>query len=238
MGSELALLNSALESVPSVVGSHEEFSSYTRPKFLPRIQFYSKGNEKIAPGHWGIPLAAGKVVDLGAQIDVLPIARRMKAMDFTDDQHTIATCDVASEDYKRIKAAKDKNTQGFAFGPSFLVVERSTGQLYELFCGSNPLAGAGEPLIGYCTLTKDDCVRLGHDPSEAHEARPASLSSHKVESKKYKGSWWFVADCTQCSLPFTKLPSVDAIVAEKGRFTTIAPGVESVPADEAPTRAY
>ena len=48
--------------------------------FLHRLQLFGKGKMidtgKIKPGHYGIPLAGGDVIDLGNRVDVLPIAWR------------------------------------------------------------------------------------------------------------------------------------------------------------------
>lgn len=237
MSTDLAVLGATFDALSTIAGADTEFASFSRPKFLPRIQFYSKGNEQVAPGHWGIPLEGGKVVDLGAQIDVFPIARRMKAMDLSDMEHIIVTVDTIGDEYQRIRAEAERGTRDYLWGPSFLVVERSTGAMYELFCGSKTLSDPAKALIGYCPFTKSDCERQGRDVSDAHGPAPATLGSRKVDSKKYK-SWWFVATCGACSLPLTKVPDSDAMVAEIGRFLTVEAGVEAVAAADAPTRAY
>ena len=105
-------------------------------EFLPRIQLITKGKYvdtgKIAPGHWGVPQPGGEdIIDLGDKIDVIPMDGRTKALDVSDKENIISVYDGKDPEFQRIKNAP-KNT-GCMWGPSYLVIERSTGKLYELY---------------------------------------------------------------------------------------------------------
>ncbi len=107
--------------------------------FLSRIQLITKGKYvdtgKIAPGHWGVPLPGGEEIeDLGESFDIVPWAVRPKALDMADKEAIVAVYDTKDPEFQRIKNAP-KNT-GCMWGPSFLILERSTGKLYELFFGN------------------------------------------------------------------------------------------------------
>lgn len=186
--------------------------------FLPRIQLVTKGKYvdtgKIAPGRWGVPQPGGEdIVDLGATIDVVPFAARPKALDVSDKNAIISNYDLNSPEFQRIKNAP-KNT-GCMWGPSFLVLERNTGRLYELFFGNasgRSEAGKLRPFLP------------NPNPS------PATLS---IRYKKTPDYGWHVPVVTKCSEPFSNGPSGPEILAAISKFMTEEGGLEKVE-EEAP----
>jgi len=159
--------------------------------FLPRIQLITKGKYvdtgKIAPGHWGVPLAGGdEIEDLGDKIDIIPFCYRPKALDVSDRDAIIAVYDVSDPEFQRIKNAP-KNT-GCMWGPSFLVLERATGKLYELFFGNKSgrnEAGKLKPFL----------------PTQANGGVP-SAASLGIRYKQMPEYGWHVPVITKCSEPF------------------------------------
>jgi len=197
-------------------------------EFLPRIQLVTKGKYvdegKIKPGHWGIPLPGGdEIEDLGERIDVIPMDYRAKALDMGDRDAIVANYDATSDEFLRIKTAP-KNT-GCMWGPSFLVLERSTGKLYEMFFGNKSgrnEAGKLKPFLP----TKAN----GGQPS------PATLS---IRYKKTPEYGWHVPVITKCSEPFDPAAvkvTNDQIMAESVRFKNPDKGAEKVPEEEAKTQ--
>jgi hypothetical protein len=187
--------------------------------FLPRIQLITKGKYvdtgKIAPGHWGIPQTGGEEIeDLGIKIDVVPFVFRPKALDVNDKEAIITSYDVADPEFQRIKVAP-KNT-GCMWGPSFLVLERSTGKLYEMFfsnkSGRNE-AGKLKPFL--------------------LDQIPASMGIRYIQKDKYS---WHVPVITKCSEPFDakaiKVTPED-ITKEVEKFLNPEKGAEKVPDEEA-----
>ena len=62
---------------------------------------------------------------------------------------------------------------------------------------------------------------------EPHGPRPCTLKVRLAKSKK--GYSWHVPDVQSCSVPFTNLPTQEAIVAEINKFLTAKSGdVETV----------
>ncbi|MEN6365657.1 MAG: hypothetical protein ABFC88_02450 [Thermoguttaceae bacterium] len=126
-------------------------------QFLGRLQLFSKGNAinegLIPPGTYGIPESDKKIVKLGNSIDILPLARRLKALDLSDKEAIIANYDATSDEFKEIAAKSEEQDSmcmyGMSvmygmYGTSFLVFERSTGRFLEFFCGTKstrPVAG-------------------------------------------------------------------------------------------------
>lgn len=190
-------------------------------EFLPRIQLISKGKYvdtgKISPGRWGVPQPGGEdITDLGDKIDVIPLDARAKALDVSDKENIISVYDTTDPEYQRIKNAP-KNS-GCLYGPSFLVVERSTGKLYELFfsnkSGRNE-AGKMKPFLVNRT--------------------PCTLS---IRYKKGPDYGWHVPVISKCSEPFSpdNVPSMEVINAELEKFRNPEKGGdEKVSEDEVPT---
>lgn len=188
--------------------------------FLPRIQLITKGKYvdtgKIAPGHWGVPLAGGEEIeDLGDKIDVIPFAFRPKAMDVSDREAIVTVYDTHDPEFKRISTAP-KNT-GCIWGPSFLVLERTTGKFYELFfsnASGRSEAGKMRPFL----------------PTQDNEGQP-SPASLGIRYKKTKDYGWHVPVITKCSTPFDSVPDGEEILKAIETFMSMEGGVEKV-ADE------
>jgi len=96
---ELATLD--LTQLPSTqLGSDEAYAELAKGgDFLKYIKLYSKGKDidkgKIRPGRWGIPESEDEIIDLGDSIDVLPLARRPKALDMSDKTAIVMSYDGA-----------------------------------------------------------------------------------------------------------------------------------------------
>jgi len=190
--------------------------------FLPRIQLITKGKYvdtgKIKPGHWGVPLPGGdEIEDLGEKIDVVPLDYRPKALDVNDKDAIVAVYDTSDPEFQRIKQAP-KNS-GCMWGPSFLVLERSTGKLYELFFGN----------------------KSGRN--EAGKLKPFLLSrapvSLGIRYKKMPEYGWHVPVVTKCSEPFD-LDAIkvteEQVAKELEVFQNPEKGAEKVEEKEAETQ--
>jgi len=189
-------------------------------EFLPRIQLITKGKYvdtgKIAPGHWGVPQPGGEdIIDLGDKIDVIPMDGRTKALDVSDKENIISVYDGKDPEFQRIKNAP-KNT-GCMWGPSYLVIERSTGKLYELYF-SNKSGRQEANKIKPFLVSRTPCT-LG------------------IRYKKGPDYGWHVPVVTKCSEPFASesVPPIEKINEEIEKFNNPQKGGdEKVPEDEAP----
>jgi hypothetical protein len=226
MGNDLAFF---VEQLPSTqIGSDLDFESIARSSdFLPRLQLYTKGkavNKKLVqPGNYGIPVSDDEVTDLGDTIDVLPLARRPKAIDLKDTENVVAVYDVNDAEFKRIQAQSAEKESGCMYGPSFLVYERSTGQFLEFFCGTKSARMEAKRIFAFLPLTRamiDALEATGVDTSgmEPHGPLPVTLKSKLIE----KGQWsWHVPVAVKCSAPFTKLPLATVIVEQITKFLDV-----------------
>ena len=192
-----------------------------------RLQLFTKGKAinkgMVQAGHYGIPESDEEVFDLGDSIDIIPLARRPKAIDMTDTDAVLVNYDPDSEEFKRIAAASLDKESHCMYGPSFLVVERSTGRFLEFFCGSKSTRSEAKNIYSFLPLTAADIARrkaAGNDVTalEPHDALPLSLKSRLVEKGSYS---WHVPVVTKCCDPFTKLPTMERIEKEITAFITV-----------------
>jgi len=233
MSNDLVPLN--LESLPSTElvtdGQLQELSKGS--DFLQRIQLVTKGKYvdtgKIKPGHYGIPLTGGEEIDdLGPEIDIIPLCVRPKALDMSDRDAVVAVYDMDSDAFKDIKARSATSDSGCVWGPSFLVIERATGQFLEFFMSSKSARAESGNLIKFLPVSKEKAERTGTEP---HGPLPCTLKARYAKS----GSWgWHVPVVSKCSEPFTNLPELEAIREEMEKFVAVKDnGVQNVTEEEA-----
>jgi len=228
-----------LSQLPSTqLGSDDAFADLAKGgDFLARLQLYSKGSavdqQLIAPGHWGIPESAEDITDLGESIDVLPLARRPKALDMNDRDAVIAAYDMESDEFKRIMAAAQGKDSGCMYGPSFLVIERSTGRFLEYFCGTKSTRSEAKKIYPFLPLTPGDIEARGLDGVDPHGPLPVTL---RVKYIKKKFSW-HAPVVIKCSTPFQQLPMPAVIVKQVQDFINPKePTVEKVDEKDAGKR--
>lgn len=238
MSDEKALVPVDLTQLPSTqIGSDTDFDAIAKSSdFLPRLQLYTKGkaiNKKlVGPGNYGIPVSDDEVTDLGDEIDILPLARRPKAIDLKDKDNIVAVYDLKDPEFARIQAQSAEKESGCMYGPSFLVFERSTGQFLEFFCGTKSARTEAKRIYPYLPLTQ---AMIDANPALAdqmpHNALPVTMRSRLVE----KGQWsWHVPVAVKCSTPFTTLPPSEVIVEQIRKFLDVKREGAAVVQDETP----
>jgi hypothetical protein len=193
-----------------------------REEVMTEIAEVSKGTDFL---HWGVPQPGGEdIIDLGTSIDVVPFDARAKAVDMSDKEAIVAVYTTKDPEFQRIKnTPKPKDgMSGCLWGPSFLVLERSTGKLYELFFSNKSgrqEAGKLRPFLP----TKEN----GNQPSAA---------TLGIRYKKGPDYGWHVPVVTKCSEPFdpSNCPKGEAIAAEIEKFRNPQKGAEKVTDEDAP----
>ena len=238
MSTATALQTVDLTQLPSTqLGSDDQFEAASRANaFLGRLQLFTKGNAinegLVPPGTYGIPESDKKIAKLGPEIDVLPLAKRLKALDLSDKEAIINNYDPNSEQFENIKERSKEQNSGCMWGTSFLVLERTTGRFLEFFCGSKstrPIAGDIAVFLPLSQAQIDAKKAAGADVSkmEPHGPRPCTLKVRLAKNKRSHS--WHVPDVQPCSVPFTNLPAINVIADEIIRFLTVKSGeVETV----------
>jgi len=219
MSNELVI---KIEQLPSTqVGTDDQFSDLAKGgDFLGRLQLFTKGEAinkgLVPPGHYGIPVSKDEVEDLGVSVDIIPLARRPKALDMSDGDAIIVSYDRDSDEFKRIELAAPSSDSHCMYGVSFLVYERSTARFLELFFGSKSTRPEAKKIYPFLPLTAADIEARKLDG----EPRGPSAVTLKVALAKNKKGSWHVPVVNKCSTPFTKLPSAERVGKEITAFLT------------------
>lgn len=174
--------------------------------FLRRLTLYGKQDVVlkglIKPGNFGFPIGEDEITDLGNSVDLLPLARRTKAIDMSG-KTVVEVFDPTSDAWKDIQHRADttKNSKCM-YGVSILAIERRTGEFCEWYAGS--------------TTTRRDVGKFyAALPKDGQGPTPVTMKSKFIESGEYT---WFGPVTSACSTPFTNLPSMDIIVEQVNRF--------------------
>jgi len=210
----------SMDNMPVVsdeeIGALENVASSSN--YLQRVQLVTSGkyvnHGKCLPGRWVIAQGDDCTV-LAESIDVLPIAVRNKATDMKDRSNVISNYDNTSDEFNRIKNAPKGSD--CMWGQSYLVIERSTGEMFELFFGNASGRQESDKLKPFL-------------PRANRQARPATLNIKFRTGGKHE---YHVPVIVKCSEPFTSGPTVPEMVAAKEKFMN--PPVDEVEVEEAET---
>lgn len=208
--------------LPAQMGDDVDFQQLSQStEFLRRIQLVSKGkyvdSRKVQPGNYAVIIDSDNANDIGDSIDVLVLARRPKAIDMSDVEQVVVSYDSKSELFLNIAERSAEQDSGCQYGVSFLIAERSTGQLYEFFCGTSSMRREIPAISAYMAASKDQIKARGLKDVKPHGPLPLTLKSKNVRRKTYS---WFVPVPQDCSTPFTaqQLPSAEIIRKEMEKF--------------------
>lgn len=215
------------------LGSAQDFAAVSAGGggFLVRLVFaakpktYANGTKTQNSGTFYIPETASDFTDLGNRIDIVPLARRTKALDMRSEK-PIAYYDRDSAEFKEVEAlakSKQKNTKCLC-GPSILVIERTTGRILELYFGTKSSAPEAKYIWPYMAISEAEAAVLGCEP---HGYRPCTLTSRFIDGEFP----YHVPVVQDCSTPFANLPELSVIHAEMTKFLNPADVVEVVDDD-------
>lgn len=233
MSKDLVTLSAT--ALPALAPSMDVFKEIAQStSFLQRIQLYTKGKAidtgAIQPGHYGVPIGDDTIEDLGIEIDVIPLTWRPKAIDMTDRDAVIVNYDPNATEYKRIKNAADNVDDSHCmYGPTFLVFERSTGKVYELFFGNPSMRRESSKLLSFCAISPEAAAEASKATGKKIEARGPLTCTLKAKYVTKGAYGWHVPVCHQCSTPVTNVPAVTVLIDEINKFHEMKSGeVEKV----------
>ena len=171
-------------------------------------------------------------------MDLLPLARRPKAIDMTDMEALVITYDMESEEFKRIAAKSAESDSHCQYGPSFLVYERSTKRFLEFFCGNKSSRIEAKKLFPFLPLTQADIDAKaangnGVGDLKPHGPIPVTLKTKVAENRK---GTWHVPVVVMCASPFTasalrrrNLPGNRQVPHRQGQRRREGPGQQTGP---------
>ena len=214
MSKSKALTASSLTNLPST--EVVDLTKYgSEASFLPRVQLVTKGKyvDKglIAPGHYGVPSGDDEILDLGAEIDILPLAVRNKALDTTQET-PLAVFDDQDEVYQEIVDRSGTSDSGCMHGPSFLVFERNSGKFYEFFCGNKSARMEAANIGQFLPVNEGQAKAFG---VKAHGPIQCTMRAKYIERPRYS---WHAPQVGKCSTPITNLPDIAVVVEQINKF--------------------
>lgn len=174
--------------------------------FIPRIQLYGSNSnavkkEMIPQGRYGYPKSAEEIVDLGKEVQCIPLGWTFKAMMFSGDDRPVVSHDPKSELFQQIKAKADEGgLTGSVYGIEFL-----------LFLPSIPIG-----VNNYVTLFLNSASSRREATSFRSLIGKAAMLKVRLASNK-KGTW-HVPVITTCSAPFENLPDETELESKLDQF--------------------
>jgi len=241
MSNENPLIPLNFEQIPTQIGTNDQFAELTKGgDYLGRLQLFTKGRavnmSLIAPGHYGIPESDDEIIDLGKSVDVLPLARRAKAVDMSDTGQIVISHDMKSNEFDRIASQADEGKPHRQYGVSFLIYERTTGLFLEFFCGNKSSRIESKKVSPFLPLVQGDIdakARAGRDVTNLKPHGPVPMTLKVRVAENHKGSW-HVPVVVDCSVPFTHMPPEKTLATEITKFLSVSDsGLEDATNDAA-----
>lgn len=182
--------------------------------FLGRLQLYTKGKAinrgLVSPGEYGIPENDENITRLTNSVDVIPLARRPKAIDMSDKDAVVQSFDPNSDAFKAIADKSNTPDSGCMYGVSFLLWIPVIARFVEFFCGTKTSRSEAGKLYPFL-------------PSAEQPARVATLGSRVIETDRFS---WHAPTIKESSTPPQNLPNEKQLVDEISKF--LNPKVEQV----------
>lgn len=205
-----------------VLATPELFQRMSSPgDYLPRLQLCGGTSLivkecKIPVAHWASILKEDQFTDLGAEVDIIPLAWRAKAMEIGDDQiinlYDPGPKDNPNKDFQAIQLKSDIRDSGCMFGPEFLVWIPKI-KIYATYFMNNKTARRESPKV---------LAQIG---------KASTLKAHFIKTAKYS---WHGPVCTPCSTPLVE-PDMVEVKKQQDKFNN-PPKSEVVTVDAATDR--
>lgn len=167
--------------------------SKTASSFLPRLQLFGSTSALVKEGkmplaHWGFVSGKDDVVDLGTEVDVIPVSIRFKAMDLSGGD-VLSFYNPASTEFRDIQErSQDAESQCMA-GNEFLVWVPDR-KAFATFYASNSSSKQEAPKI---------------------KALLKKAATFKVKYVKGKRNSWHAPVVIECSDPITNIPTPELL---------------------------
>lgn len=168
--------------------------------FLPRLQLFGGNSDavkkqQIPIAHYGLVRGKDTIEDLGAEVDVLVVCGRPKALRIADDGTIVTKFDPNDDQFKKIMEDSNIQDSGCMYGPEFMLYVPDAQSFATFFMSSK---------------TARRVAAAVHQ----RVRKAATLKAELIETKKYS---WHGPVCVPCSTPLTP-PSAEDIQAAIKKF--------------------
>lgn len=166
--------------------------------FLPRLQLMTGNSDKCKKNEFPINkfalISGQKYLDVGAEVNVLVLVWRPKAIDTKSDEMIVAH-DVTEPEFERIKDASKEKDSGCMYGQEFLIYIPEIEQFATFFMGT-PTSRREAPNMLALLM------------------KAATLKPEQIKTKRYT---YFSPGVTVCSATFA-LPDKAECIAQIKNF--------------------
>jgi hypothetical protein len=177
--------------------SDEDFDALKSSSFLPRVQLMSSASTKCKQGEFPVNhyalVSGSEFNDLGAEVDVLVLGWRPKALEIDDE--IITVYNPKDPEFQRIQERSEEKDSGCMWGYEFLLWAGEVGRFATFFMGSKSARREAPNVRGLIN-------------------RAATLRSKFIETKKYS---WQAPQVVACSTPM-RMPSRSQLETELEKF--------------------
>lgn len=171
--------------------------------YLRRLKLYQANAAAVVEGKaqagWGAPDDSGTIKNFGESANVIPLARRLKAVDYRDKENVR---EGYGENDPLYKEAIESSPKDVEWGVSVLVWEHETEGFYEVFYSSPSARKAAKEIFPFI-------------PGQKIAARPATLGKKIVPGKK---GMFAVPTAGPCEIPFEVKADLETVKAEVAKF--------------------
>lgn len=194
-------------------GTMQHFSKLTEGGFNARLKLFSKGPfidaRKISPGHFGIARGEDIEADFGDRVDILPLAWRSQAEDWSNGDKPVFSYDFESPVFQEIAEKADNwhsdtgQMSPYRYGPCLLLVCRDLpGRFLEFYVTGKRARPEIGHIESFLPATQEDIdAGLSRSPSPK-PADPVTLTS-RLKGRRNQSH---VPVVNPCSTPFSTLP--------------------------------
>ena len=165
-------------------------------------------------------------------MDMLPLARRPKAIDMTDMEALVISYDLESEEFKRIQPQSRPrpipiaSTASASLSTSGPRADSWSSSAATSPAASKPRSSSPSSRLPKRTSTPRRRLAIRVGDLKPHGPIPVTLKVKVAENRK---GIWHAPVVVMCSTPFTRLPAGNMIVREINRFLAVKDnGVEKV----------
>lgn len=226
---DLVKVGAGAVAIATQKGSDEHFEQATATNYAARMKLVSKGKlidtGKTRPGSYVVPRGQDDVdTDFGKSVDVLVIARRMQAEDWSNGDAPVTSYNYDSPLFQQIKDVAEQGGEDnpCRYGVCFLVYERATGRVFEWFVYGKRQLPEAKLVYPYLPVTQADIdarAAAGKDVTGQTPRGPLPLTlTSALKGKRYPS---YVPCVQKCSTPFTNVNAA-TLDREIARFLNVS----------------
>lgn len=155
----------------------------TANNFLPRLALYGGSTSAVKSGqfpmnHWGLVEQKDEIIDLGKEVEIIPLAVRFKAL--STNGEVLSYYNPSTDTFNKVKELSKVKDSGCMAGVEFLLWLTEHGKFCTYFCynvSSKQEAGKIRALINAAGVLSSKFVPNKNEPKKSFQAPVCNKSS-------------------------------------------------------------